>query len=129
MPGIWTRRALLLALLVHGLAGAGSVTDDDFLVAAEALSRMTSEEELASGRLFPNFDHIQAVSAALTARVCEGMERGGRATRLGLARPRARRRGAGFDREGRGSVDSAGASRRRGDALLSERGGALRGQS
>ena len=63
------------------LAGAGSVTDDDFLVAAEALSRMTSEEELASGRLFPNFDHIQAVSAALTARVCEGMERGGRATR------------------------------------------------
>ena len=39
-----------------------------------------------------------------------------------VARPRARRdEELVFDREGRGSVESAGASRRRGDALLDSR--------
>ena len=54
------------------LAGAGSVSDDVFLAAAESLATMTTEEELASGeKLFPDFDSIQKVSAELTARVCE----------------------------------------------------------
>jgi malate dehydrogenase (oxaloacetate-decarboxylating)(NADP+) len=59
------------------LAGAKEVTDDAFLAAAEALGTMTTESELADGKLFPDFDSIRAVSHDLTARVCELMERDG----------------------------------------------------
>ena len=59
------------------LAGAREVSDDVFLAAAESLATMTTEEELASGKLFPDFDSIQKVSAELTARVCEKLESDG----------------------------------------------------
>jgi malate dehydrogenase (oxaloacetate-decarboxylating)(NADP+) len=59
------------------LAGAREVSDDAFLAAAEALSAMTTEAELAAGKLFPDFDSIRTVSHDLTARVCELMERDG----------------------------------------------------
>ena len=59
------------------LAGAREVSDDVFLAAAESLATMTTEEELASGKLFPDFDSIQEVSAELTARVCEKLESDG----------------------------------------------------
>ena len=59
------------------LAGARKVSDDVFLAAAESLATMTTEEELASGKLFPDFDSIQKVSAELTARVCEKLESDG----------------------------------------------------
>ena len=63
------------------LAGAKQVTDDAFLAAAEALGTMTTESELADGKLFPDFDSIRAVSHDLTARVCELMERDGVGTK------------------------------------------------
>lgn len=63
------------------LAGAKEVTDDAFLAAAEALGTMTTESELADGKLFPDFDSIRAVSHDLTARVCELMERDGVGTK------------------------------------------------
>jgi hypothetical protein len=37
---------------------------------AESLSTMTTHEELAEGKLFPDFNSIQEVSADLTAKVC-----------------------------------------------------------
>jgi len=51
------------------LAGAKELRDDVFLAIAESLSTLTSNAELAEGRLFPDFDSIQEVSAELTARV------------------------------------------------------------
>jgi malate dehydrogenase (oxaloacetate-decarboxylating)(NADP+) len=51
------------------LAGAKELRDDVFLAVAESLSTLTSDAELAEGRLFPDFDSIQEVSAELTARV------------------------------------------------------------
>ena len=45
--GIWTRRALLLALLVHGLAGAGSVADK--WAGWDGLRRVTSPYERLVG--------------------------------------------------------------------------------
>lgn len=59
------------------LADAKEISDDVFLAAAESLAVMTSEEELRSGKLFPDFDAIQETSAALTAMVCEKLERNG----------------------------------------------------
>ena len=59
------------------LAGTREVSDDMFLAVAESLSTMTTEEELAVGKLFPDFDSIQEVSAELTARVAGLMEQAG----------------------------------------------------
>ena len=59
------------------LADAREISDDVFLAAAESLAVMTSEEELRAGKLFPDFDAIQETSAALTAMVCEKLERNG----------------------------------------------------
>lgn len=59
------------------LAGAREVSDDVFLAAAESLSTMTTPEELAVGKLFPDFDSIREVSAELTARVAGLMEAAG----------------------------------------------------
>jgi hypothetical protein len=42
-----------------------------FLVAAEALSCMTSLDELSHGYLFPPFSHIRSVSAKLMSAVCQ----------------------------------------------------------
>ena len=59
------------------LAGAREISDDVFLAAAESLAVMTTEKELRAGKLFPDFDAIQETSAALTAMVCEKLERNG----------------------------------------------------
>jgi malate dehydrogenase (oxaloacetate-decarboxylating)(NADP+) len=59
------------------LADAREISDDVFLAAAESLAVMTTEKELRAGKLFPDFDAIQETSAALTAMVCEKLERNG----------------------------------------------------
>jgi malate dehydrogenase (oxaloacetate-decarboxylating)(NADP+) len=59
------------------LADAKEISDDVFLAAAESLAVMTSEEELSSGKLFPDFDAIQETSKTLTAMVCEKLEQNG----------------------------------------------------
>jgi malate dehydrogenase (oxaloacetate-decarboxylating)(NADP+) len=45
------------------------VSDDVFLAAAESLSTMTTAAELEEGKLFPDFNSIQHVSAEITAQV------------------------------------------------------------
>jgi hypothetical protein len=42
---------------------------------------MTSEAELHSGKLFPDFDSIQETSAKLTVEVCEKLETNGMGTK------------------------------------------------
>ncbi len=59
----------MAALLTH----ARAISDEAFVVAAEALSQMTTPTELETGRLFPAFDHIRAISKVLAARVAEHM--------------------------------------------------------
>jgi len=53
------------------LTGASQVTDDLFLAAAEALSKLTTDAEIDAGHLFPDMNSIRDVSVALTAEVCE----------------------------------------------------------
>jgi len=53
------------------LTGASQVTDDLFLAAAEALSKLTTDSEIDTGHLFPDMDAIRDVSVALTAEICE----------------------------------------------------------
>ncbi|KAK3244840.1 hypothetical protein CYMTET_45564 [Cymbomonas tetramitiformis] len=50
-----------------------SITDDVFLVAAEAISQFSKTEDLARGLLFPSFDNIQEISVALSSRCAEFM--------------------------------------------------------
>lgn len=63
------------------LARAREISDDVFLAAAESLSQMTTDAELAEGRLFPDFNSIREVSAKLTAEVCGMMEKSGAGVR------------------------------------------------
>tara|TARA_B110000977_G_scaffold111436_2_gene144546 strand:+ start:12790 stop:14337 length:1548 start_codon:yes stop_codon:yes gene_type:complete len=63
------------------LANAREISDDVFLAVAESLSNMTSEAELHSGKLFPDFDSIQETSAKLTVEVCEKLETNGMGTK------------------------------------------------
>lgn len=44
-----------------------SLTDEVFVVAAEALSSMTTVQEAAQGRLFPAFQTIRAISKVSVA--------------------------------------------------------------
>lgn len=55
------------------LTQAKCITDESFVDTAEALSTMTSLEELETGRLFPAFSGIRGVSKALAARVAKKM--------------------------------------------------------
>ncbi|KAK9837421.1 hypothetical protein WJX81_001177 [Elliptochloris bilobata] len=55
------------------LTRAAAITDDVFLVAAEALAHMTSVQEVESGLLFPRFSGIRGVSAQLAGIVAERM--------------------------------------------------------
>lgn len=57
------------------LARCPQISDDVFLVAAEALAGMTTAAELDQGFLFPRFSGIQAVSARLMAAVADFMVR------------------------------------------------------
>jgi malate dehydrogenase (oxaloacetate-decarboxylating)(NADP+) len=55
------------------LTRARAITDESFVDTAEALSTMTTLEELDQGRLFPAFSGIRGVSKALAARVAKKM--------------------------------------------------------
>jgi malate dehydrogenase (oxaloacetate-decarboxylating)(NADP+) len=55
------------------LTQARAITDESFVDTAEALSTMTTLEELDQGRLFPAFSGIRAVSKSLAARVAKKM--------------------------------------------------------
>jgi len=57
------------AILCH----ASQITDDVFLITAEALAEMTTPEEIESGHLFPRFSKIRNVSSRLIAAVAEEM--------------------------------------------------------
>ncbi|PSC71198.1 NADP malic enzyme [Micractinium conductrix] len=59
------------------------ISDDVFLVAAEALAGMTSVADLQAGHLFPPFAQIRTVSARLMAAVADFMVRSG----LGVTPP------------------------------------------
>ncbi len=45
------------------------ITDEFFLVAAEALSKKVTKQELNEGRVYPNLDRIQEVSLAIAVEV------------------------------------------------------------
>ena len=49
------------------LAQWPSISDDVFLLAAEALASMTQDKDVANGRLFPPFSRIMDVSAEIMA--------------------------------------------------------------
>lgn len=55
------------------LCGAREITDEVFLLAAEALAGMTTRADLESGMLFPRFSNIRAVSGRLIAAIAEDM--------------------------------------------------------
>jgi malate dehydrogenase (oxaloacetate-decarboxylating)(NADP+) len=55
------------------LCGATEISDEAFLIAAAALSKMASDEELACGSLFPRFGTIREVSRKLAGQVAAHM--------------------------------------------------------
>lgn len=55
------------------LARCRQISDDVFLVAAEALAAMVGGEELSQGRLFPRFSAVREVSARLMAACADYM--------------------------------------------------------
>lgn len=63
------------------LLSSGSIEEDVFLVAAEALAEMSPAAQLQRGRLFPPFADITRVSARLTARLIDRAVQAGEAPR------------------------------------------------
>ncbi len=61
--------------------GAREVTDSMFLEAAKALSRMTNQDLVSQGQLYPDIDDVRAVSRAVAVAVAE------RAVKDGVADP------------------------------------------
>jgi malate dehydrogenase (oxaloacetate-decarboxylating)(NADP+) len=55
------------------LCNAKEITDEVFLLAAEALAGMTTKEDFESGMLFPRFANIRTVSCALMAAIADDM--------------------------------------------------------
>ena len=55
------------------LCHAKEITDEVFLLAAEALAGMTTKEDLESGMLFPRFSNIRNVSCCLMAAIADDM--------------------------------------------------------
>ena len=55
------------------LCQSSKITDEAFLIAADALASMATEEELACGRLFPRFSRIRSVSRQLMGVVAHHM--------------------------------------------------------
>jgi malate dehydrogenase (oxaloacetate-decarboxylating)(NADP+) len=55
------------------LCGASAITDEVFLLAAEALAGLTTRQELDTGMLFPRFSNIRDVSARLMGAVAADM--------------------------------------------------------
>ncbi len=61
-------------------AGALSITDEDFTVAAQCLARQVSEERLAQGCAYPPIKEIRDVSVKIAAAVAESIVKDGRAS-------------------------------------------------
>ena len=55
------------------LCDAAAITDEVFLLAAEALAEMTTRDELDHGMLFPRFSSIRSVSTHLIAAIANDM--------------------------------------------------------
>ena len=52
-------------------SGASRVSDEVFLAAAEALANQVTRAQLSGGLIYPPFNRIRDVSAAVAARVAE----------------------------------------------------------
>lgn len=61
--------------------GATSITEDDFIVAAEALASLVSPEQISQGCVYPPLEDIRAVSATIAAAVANHITDTGRATK------------------------------------------------
>ena len=61
-------------------AGATSITDSDFYVAAASLAEQVSPEQLALGCAYPSLDDIRAVSLKIAIDVAEAVFASGRAS-------------------------------------------------
>ena len=61
-------------------AGATSITDSDFCVAAHSLAKQVSPEQLALGCAYPSLDDIRAVSLEIAIDVAEAVFASGRAS-------------------------------------------------
>ena len=53
------------------LTRAKCIPEEVFLEAAACLAELSSDEDLACGKLFPSFSQIRPVSARIMARVCK----------------------------------------------------------
>jgi len=62
------------------VTGASSITDDDFMVAAEALAAQVSADRLKAGCLYPSLNDIRDVSAVIATAVANAIYDTGRAT-------------------------------------------------
>lgn len=63
-------------------AGSTKITDHDMYVAAVALEKQVSEEQLASGCVYPPWSTIREVSAKIAAEVAANAYKTGVATNL-----------------------------------------------
>ena len=61
-------------------AGATSITDSDFCVAANSLAKQVSPEQLALGSVYPSLDDVRAVSLKIAIDVAEAVFASGRAS-------------------------------------------------
>ena len=57
------------------IAGASTITDEDFYIAAATLASQVSAERLAQGCVYPSLNHIRDVSARIAAAVAQNMHR------------------------------------------------------
>jgi malate dehydrogenase (oxaloacetate-decarboxylating)(NADP+) len=62
------------------VAKALSITDDDFLVAAETLASLVTPEQLHIGSVYPDLAQIRTVSKIIAAKVAENVFKTGRST-------------------------------------------------
>lgn len=62
------------------VADALTITDEDFLVAADALASLVSEDRLAQGCVYPELKDIRYVSQVIAAKVAEHIVKTGRSS-------------------------------------------------
>jgi len=63
--------------LASVVADCKEITDDHFLVAAETLASLASNDDIDRGYLFPDFTEIEDVTAKIAANVIEKMTKDG----------------------------------------------------